>query len=100
MPYERRLDADELWELRWGHLPQNMDDKWGCFYRDGVLHIYCSWTGNCIYKLRLNPGGKHEVQVCNDPEVYLFTTDVERDTEILDYLLDLWLAPVDLPMSM
>lgn len=33
-----------------------MDDKWFIFFEDGWLYFHRSWTGSCIYGLKLDRG--------------------------------------------
>ena len=40
--------------MRLGHIPENMDDKRFLFFEEGWLYFYGSWTGTCIYALRLD----------------------------------------------
>ncbi len=37
-----------------GHLPRDMDDKWFIFFSNGWLYFHRSWTGACIYGVRLD----------------------------------------------
>ena len=100
IPFERKFSDEELWDLRWGHIPQSVDDRWGFFFSDDVLHIYRSWTGDCMYKLKLDPGGKHELQVCNELRAHMHTGEEERERYLVGSLLDSWLSPAELPISM
>ena len=48
--------------IRRGYVPQNMDDKWFIFFEDGWLYFHRSWTGACIYGVRLD-GSPNGVRV-------------------------------------
>jgi len=39
--------------MRLGHIPQDMADKWFVFFEEGWLYFHRSWTGLCIYAVRL-----------------------------------------------
>lgn len=61
MPAEReRLDVQLLFtdaeaeKMADGHIPKDMDDKWFIYFENGWLHFHRSWTGHCIYTLRLD----------------------------------------------
>lgn len=41
-------------QMRHGHVPKNMDDKWFICFEEGWLYFYRSWTGDCIYGVRLD----------------------------------------------
>jgi hypothetical protein len=53
--YERRFTAEEQRRLALGIVPRNMEDKWFIFFEDGWLYLHRSWTGACIYRVRLAP---------------------------------------------
>jgi hypothetical protein len=36
------------------YIPKDMDDKWFIFFEDGWLYFHRSWTGACIYGVRLD----------------------------------------------
>lgn len=44
-------DAEQMIE---GHIPDDMDDKWFIFFEEGWLYFHRSWTGHCIYAVRLD----------------------------------------------
>ena len=56
----RRLDIpllftdSEAQQMVGGHIPDDMDDKWFIYFENGWLHFHRSWTGHCIYNLRLD----------------------------------------------
>ncbi len=87
---ERQLAA-----LRRGHIPQEMEDKWFWFMEGDTLYAHRSWTGICIYRVDLKPGGDHVVTVNRDPEQYECAS-AEEDAQKLNDLLDWWtLDPYD-----
>jgi 8-oxo-dGTP diphosphatase len=87
---ERQLAA-----LRRGHIPQEMEDKWFWFMEGDTLYAHRSWTGICIYRVDLKPGGDHVVTVNRDPEQYECAS-AEEDAQRLNDLLDRWtLDPYD-----
>lgn len=46
-------DADGE-RMRMGHVPEDMDDKWFIFFEDGWLSVCRSWTGHCIFGVKLD----------------------------------------------
>lgn len=69
MPAEReRLDLLLLFsdadveQITHGHVPSDMDDKWFIFFEDGWLYFHRSWTGHCIFAVRLD-GSPNGVRV-------------------------------------
>lgn len=49
----KHYDSNELIKIQAGHLPESMEDKWFIFYQDNWLYFHRSWTGHCIYKVKL-----------------------------------------------
>jgi len=47
-----------------GHIPEDQDDRWFIFFENGWLYFHRSWTGACIYGLRLDgsPNGVRVVE--------------------------------------
>jgi len=86
-----------------GLRPAGMDDKWFiCFYQ-GWLLFHRSWTGVCIYGLRLErlPDGVHVTDswVNRDPTQYK-GADAEYDRKLTRFLIDALLLglPAAFPM--
>ncbi len=56
----KRIDIDLLFtdkqyaKLTKGLIPQQMEDKWFIYYEDEWLYFHRSWTGNGMYKAKLN----------------------------------------------
>jgi hypothetical protein len=89
--------------LMQGLIPQAMVDKWFICFHDGWLLFHRSWTGACIYGLRLDgsPTGVRVVDswVNRDPSQYK-GTDVEYDRKLVQFLVDAFLLhrPAAFPM--
>ena len=74
---EMPLSAAEMRALSRGLLPQQMEDKWFVF-REGDRVRFCrSWTGFCIYEVRLTAAGVAEAWVSRDAEQYTATDDAQ-----------------------
>lgn len=74
-----------------------MDDRWGFFMTSDTMNIYRSWTGDCIYKLRLGADGHHELTVNTDEDMHRYDWDEERQRETVNALLNKWVRKVLLP---
>lgn len=91
--FTRAFNDEELWNLDWGHIARDMDDRW-CFYvEDGWASIHRSWSGVCVYKLELGYGPEHTLIINNDPEQVRL--DIDWMVRVLNDLLDVWSATVD-----
>lgn len=53
LAYARRFSPEETQVLVRGVRPREMEDHWFIFAEDGVLHLYRSWTGYELFKIRL-----------------------------------------------
>lgn len=95
---ERRFTDEEIENLKAGHIPQEMEDKWFAYFEDNKLYIHRSWSGNCIYIVEFNmktksifrfKANKHHVIVNRDENQYT-NTDIEEDLEQVNQLLNLF----------
>lgn len=84
-------DADALKE---GLIPRQMEDKWFICFHEGWLLLFRSWTGACVYGLRLDgsPAGVRVVDswANRDPNQYK-CTDIEYDRKVVRFLIDAFL---------
>lgn len=86
-----------------GSIPKAMEDKWFICLHESWLLFHRSWTGVCVYALRLedSPGGLQVVDswVNRDPNQYKWT-DVEYDRRLVRFLIDAFLLhrPAVFPM--
>ncbi len=86
---DRSFSDAEMNALRRGNVPQAMEDKWFWYMEGSTLWAHRSWTGYCIYQIRFNEDGKHEVTVNRDPGQY-GCTSIEEDIVSINRLLDWW----------
>jgi hypothetical protein len=98
--FSGRFTGTEAEALKRGFIPREMEDKWFVCMHDGWLLFHRSWTGYCIYGLRLDvtPDGMKvsESWVSRDPEQY-GDSDIEEDRKLVRHLIDELLLnrPVD-----
>jgi hypothetical protein len=50
---QARFSREEFAKIKVGHVSQDMDDKWDIGFEDPWLLICRSWSGHCIYKIRI-----------------------------------------------
>jgi hypothetical protein len=89
---ERTYTTNELARLRNGRVHVEMEDRRIKYFEQPWFYVHLSWTGFCIYALRLDllsdSGARiSEVQVIRDVGQYGGTDDVE-DGLLLAVLLD------------
>jgi hypothetical protein len=74
-----------------GHIPEDMNDRWFIFLEDGWLLFHRSWTGNCIFGLKLEVLSVGvtitEGWVSRKTDEYS-STDVDKDVELVQTLVN------------
>ena len=91
----RTFSKKDMKTLRYGNVPQAMEDKWFWYMEGSTLYAHRSWTGHCIYQIDFSEDGNNVVTVNRDPEQY-GVTSIEEDIVSLNNLLDWWTeAPYD-----
>lgn len=106
LPLHRIFNAAEGALILKGFIPDSMDDRWFIFFDPtrSELQMHRSWTGFCIYSLKLQTQGDgyeiSEAWVNRDPEQYI-GNDIEEDAEIALQLIDVLLlgTKTELPAS-
>ena len=86
---DKVLTDEDINNLKNGHEPECMEDKWFWYVELNRLYIHRSWTGFCIYIVDLNTNGHLNVIVNRNVEQYK-NTDIEEDKKTLSHLLDYW----------
>ena len=84
----------QLFLMRRGVVPREMEDKWFVYWKDDCLHFHRSWTGFCIYIVRFEVeevgATSVEAVVNRDPDQY-GSTDDAYDAQMISYLIDVLL---------
>lgn len=55
MQVSQTFTAEEYQRMQMGVIPHDMDDRWFIYFEDGWFFFHRSWTGFCIYQMRLEP---------------------------------------------
>jgi hypothetical protein len=88
--FRRRFNDVEYSLLRLGLVPQAMEDKWFIFFEDGWLNFHKSWTGQGLYKAKIekidDQWGIESFYVERKPEMNINTND-DLDWDIMHYLI-------------
>ena len=86
-----QFSATEAERIRFGLVPAQMEDKWFIFHESDHLYLHRSWSGFCMFRVRLEPSGEGvriaEAWVNRDPEQYSGGDGV-YDVALLAYLMD------------
>lgn len=85
----RHFTDQEITNLKHGHIPSDMDDRWFSYFENGKLYIHRSWSGICIYIVRFDfSSDVHQVTVNRDEREYA-CTDIEEDRDQLNTLISI-----------
>ena len=98
--FDHQFSLDQLERLKGGYLPKDMDDKWFIYFEDNWLYLHRSWSGDCIYKLKLETGSDKvtvtESWVNRDPDQFK-SSNLEDDRGILSALLNIYFLDDSIP---
>lgn len=92
----RTFAPEDVVKLQAGLWPMAMDDRWVVWLDQGLLRVWLSWTGECIYEAELTidetgAGQCRVLRVCDEPEVYTRSPaeqgEVDRFEGVLALLL-------------
>ena len=90
IPYRDSFTDREVRRFELGLVPMDMGEKWFIHFRLGTLYLHRSWTGYCIFTVKLeNERGRHVVidaRVCSDPTRYQRSTDA-YEASLLRFLV-------------
>lgn len=94
IPIAREYTAAEHARIARGFIPRDMDDRWFIYLEGDTLFLHRSWTGACIFLVRIVPEGDgYRIAAAwanRDPEQYR-VTDVHEDATDIARLIDLLL---------
>ncbi len=101
--FHREFMPEEYDRLIIGLIPGGMDEKWFIFLENDWLYFHRSWTGVCIYQLRLekkeNKYVVAEAWVQRDQDKYK-ETDLAYDAAILSFLINNFLLGKQTPFPL
>ena len=87
------LDENKSDVIRLGVIPDDMAEKWFCYFDNNILYQHRSWSGYCIDVIEFVAEGNQlravNAKVNRDASQYTNTDDAEavtRITEMLDWL--------------
>ena len=90
IPLDETIPSDAMRVVKYGHIPDAMEDHWFMYCDESTIRYYRSWTGFCIYVARYVDNGIickiTELMVNREPEQY-GCTDNEHDVTLFMALL-------------
>jgi hypothetical protein len=91
IPFERSFTQHEFSRLSRGFVAESMENRWHVFFKDPWLTFVRSWSGFCIYKVRIEKNGAEyrvaKVLVNRDRREY-GGDDPRVEAELLSHLID------------
>jgi hypothetical protein len=88
---DRSFTPQQYARLCAGLIPEVMEDKWFIFMEGDWLFFHRSWTGTCVYQVRLERDGEFYVAAealsNRDQEQYRETNN-RYDSALLGFLID------------
>ena len=98
--YGKSYDRDQHARITRGLVPREMEDKWFVYFDEPWLYFHRSWTGLCVYAVRLRAEGEgsavEEAWANRAPEEYRETDDA-HDVALLSFLVDALLLGLCVP---
>lgn len=92
---DRPVSDPQFEQIKIGFIPQEMEDKWFIYLEDHWLYFHRSWTGYCIFKLRIeNKNGDYiltELYINQDKNQYEAEDDL-HDINQVENLIDTLMA--------
>ena len=86
---EANYSEEEMNQIKEGFKPKEMEDKWFIYFDKPWLYLHRSWTGYCIYMVKIENGTVTETWVNGDKEQYNGThvDNVQLVKDIINYKL-------------
>ena len=84
----------EAERIQHGLVPQQMEDKWFIYSEQGWVYFHRSWTGACVYWLKLDgsPMGVHVVESWVNADTTQYQSPgPEFDRKLIEFLIDAFL---------
>ncbi len=91
----KKYTKEEMDKIRWGYIPEQMEDKWFVYWEKDKLFFHRSWTGVCIYIVifEKDKEGNYfakEAIANRNPQQYKIKDD-EYDKQMIYSLIDVLL---------
>ena len=87
IPMDEWIPAELMGLVRYGFIPQGLEDHWFVYCDESSIRFFRSWSGDCIFVGRFTDedGGSRitELQVNRDPSQYTGTDD---DSDVAMFL--------------
>jgi hypothetical protein len=100
LPFTGSYSLEEYERLSRGLVPRVMEDKWFIFEDGGTLSFHRSWTGVCVYQVRLEPAGERYQVVDARTNRAVGGIDIWYEARLLRFLIENLLLGHALPFPL
>ncbi len=91
LPFKAVYSGEDVEKIKYGYIPEEMENKWFIYFDDNFLYFHRSWTGYCLFIVKFNNlQSKLEVAdawVSRDPSQWK-STDLQKDLDLLKILIN------------
>lgn len=82
-----KLTEKAINNLKQGHRPVDMDDKWFAYYESTTLYIHRSWTGHLMFRARIDGVCITNVDIAMDDFVNLSVEEkIKKFERVIEFL--------------
>lgn len=90
VPMDVTIASSDMSIVKYGHIPEAMEDHWFMYCDENTIRFYRSWTGYCIYVAKYEDNGLSchisQLTINRNPQQYSATNN-EKDVALFMVLL-------------
>lgn len=90
VPMDVNIASSDMSIVKYGHIPEAMEDHWFMYCDENTIRFYRSWTGYCIYVAKYEDNGLSchisQLTINRNPQQYSATNN-EKDVALFMVLL-------------
>ncbi|MCB0749353.1 MAG: hypothetical protein KDC90_17960 [Ignavibacteriae bacterium] len=97
---DMEVSPEEYEMIKRGLIPAQMEDKWFIYVENGWLYFHRSWSGNCIYVVKIEEKESYVLlttSFVNRMDDQYSETDDLFDQDLLKFLINRLLLAKDVP---
>lgn len=91
---QHEFSLDDYEKLQYGFIPKQQEDKWFIYFEDNKIYCHRSWTGFCVYIVKLEVAQRKskivKITINRDRDQYS-EKDNDWDCRFVVYLINLLL---------
>ncbi len=91
LPFKAVYSGKDVEKIKYGYIPEEMEDKWFIYFDDNFLYFHRSWTGYCLFIVKFN-SSKLRLEVSdvwvNQDSLQYKESDMKRNLDLLKALIN------------